>query len=170
MCLRPRLALALPCAGLWSELGWRPSPGAMHGTHCHLFLWKVLCPGLVLSISVGIIILHVGLGTGCTHERCSACKGWGCSSLQSWILPEVSLVPPHSLPGHGPGSLNSIYLSGCHGSHITDQASTTCVAFCLLRKGRETKTETNIQIYWRSRMWACLQSMCLPQSQAGQLC
>lgn len=144
--------MAPPCAGLWGELGmetvlWSDAqhtlppfpmesalsqPGAQHlcGNHrpshragCRGHPWEVQCPE-----RPGLLLTPV---------------------MDS---PEVSLVSPHSLPGHCPGALNSIYLSGCHKGHITDQVGTTCVAFCLLRKLRETKTGPKIKRFWKSPM------------------
>lgn len=55
--------------------------------HTATFPMESALSSLVLSISVGIIVPHVLLGTG----RCSAHKDWGCSSHQPWIPSEVSL-------------------------------------------------------------------------------
>lgn len=150
MCPRPRHPLAPPRTDCGLSRGWRRSAGAMHSARCRLFLQKVLCPNPVLSISVGITVLRAQPGRGGTRGRSSACKDRGCSSQQSQTPSKVSLVPPRSLPGHCPGALTSVYLTGCCEGHVADspaspdRAGTSYVAFCLLRKRRETETEAKI--------------------------
>lgn len=122
----------LDCAMSW---GWRPPSG-------------VMTPFPMESALSQSGAQHL---CGNHHPPCAAgCRGhpWevqcpqGPGLLLTPVMgsPEVSLVPPHSLPGHCPGALNSIYLSGCHKGHITDQAGITCVAFL---SSKEIKRDKN---------------------------